>query len=185
MSEFTDTGGREQTDHGPDGVERIADPDNYTERRRLKQLYDARERVRSVKTNAVHRWRDNSYPNFSGYDRDLYVAEALVDYVLELDALIREAGQSSHDEFLQESVSIEGRPTPLTIADLVDAHGRPSDNGPRSDSDPIDYRTAIRFWRVCNEYFEEIAGPEFEDAGLPTDEFSAIPGPDDSPAEAD
>lgn len=159
----TDLGGGRDDDGG--GIERIVDPDNYTLRRRLRQLHDAKERVVERKNAAVLEWQMTR--DFTERRRDLLVAEVVVDYVQELASVLEkqsktaddEDGESpDEDEFLNQSVSVSDR-RDITLEEFARTRGR-------FDGAPLDYRVSMEAWAVCNRYFEDVAGAEFEQGSV-------------------
>jgi len=131
---------------------RLADPDNYNLRRRLRQLHDAREYVKEVKNQALN--SELSNPRQSNDSRDRAVAEAVTDYATELLPVLRRREHA--DEFRSEDVG-DGE---LTIGEFIDTRGAP-------EATPLRYTLSMKVWSVCNEYFERVAGPEFENESLP------------------
>ncbi len=143
---------REHRDGREEPEQRLADPDNYNLRRRLRQLHDAREYVKEVKNETIGRNMANSGRN--KIDPDPAVAEAVTDYVDELLPILSRRDQD--DEFLEEE--IDG--VDITVGDYVRTRGRVG-------GESVDYQTSMVVWRLCNRYFEQVAGPEFEDESLP------------------
>lgn len=144
-----------------DSIERIADPEDYAKRRRLRQLYDAREHVRDVK-NRAHRL-EITERSVSKQRRDRIIAEALVDYIAELRPILDRRGDD--EAFLEEEVETKNG-TSITLGDIRTQRGQiNTDSGGRF----IAYQTSMRAWDVANTYFEEIAGATFETEGLPKD----------------
>lgn len=167
MDDPTTNSRDEADDQTADGVERIADPDNYNLRRRLKQLHDAKERVRERKSKAVY--KELTDRKFKAWKRDQLVAEAVVDYINDLRSLLAGKDEADVESFLNESISIDDS-TRITIADFVRTRGYP----PRQD-DIVHYSVSMEVWRICNDHFEEVAGAEFEQQGLPNYEFDNRP----------
>lgn len=144
-----------------DGVERIADPDNYNVRRRLKQLHDAKERVREVKGRALQLQMTSR--EFTTRQRDRFVAEAVVDYINELETVLEQTDEA--DDFRQETVDV-GDGT-VTVEDFCDGRGSVNvGDGPELAS----FEVSMEVWRICNRHFERVAGTEFESKGLPHEE---------------
>lgn len=143
-----------------DDIERIVDPDNYNLRRRLKQLHDARERVRERKSKALSlemRRRD-----FSAQRRDRLVAEAAVDYINELLPVVKRKGDA--EDFGSKTVDL-GRDGEVSVEEFAQSRGTTDDDG----RVPYPYQVSMEIWNICNTYFEQIAGAEFEQQGLPAE----------------
>lgn len=151
-------GGDEETA----GIERIADPDDYAVRRRLRQLHDARDAVREVKDEAFR--LEKSERSIKPTDRDQFVAERLADYIAEV-AVVLEQTDEDHEAFLDEAVQTTGNldRDEVTLRQLRDQRGLVGERG------VIHYATAMRAWVEANRHFENVAGAEFESSGLPTE----------------
>jgi len=139
----------------PDDVQpdqRIADPDNYNLRRRLQQIHDAREFVKEVKNRNLGKELSNPRKDTSGRNRA--VAEAVTDYATELLPVLSRQGE--RELFRDEDIGDQE----LTVGDFIDDRGAP-------DGNPLAYTVSMKVWTICNRHFEDVAGPQFEDAGLP------------------
>lgn len=140
------------------GAERIADPDDYNTRRRLKQLHDAKELVKLEKNDAIN----DELRDPRKHDRQLHrrnVAEVLADYILELRPILQKL--EMEEQFLQEEVEASSG-----IVKVEDFRKREwfddQENAPT-------IRTSMYVWDVCNDYLERVAGAMFERNGLPSD----------------
>lgn len=140
------------TSNGQGKLERIADPDNYNVRRRLKQLHDAKERCRETKTNVVR--LETTRRTFTERKRDRLVAEDVVDYINELLPVLKKNEQK--EEFLDESVDL-GRSGEVSVGEFVETRGTDEDQ-----NKPYSYRISMKIWAICNDAFEDIAGAEFQ-----------------------
>jgi hypothetical protein len=149
MSSNSEQRRREQVE--PD--KRLVDPDNYNLRRRLRQIHDAREYVKEVKNEALGRNLANSGRN--EIDPDPAVAEAVTDYADELLPILRERGRA--EVFLEEDLD----DVDATLGEFLSTRGQ------LSRSRAVPYTVSMQVWRLCNQYFENVAGPEFEDENLP------------------
>lgn len=167
------------------GVERIADPEDYAKRRRLKQLHDARDRVREIKDEAFR--LEKTERTVSERDRDQFVAEALADYIAELRVVLARRGgdeDSGDEEFLNETVMTRREAlAEISIDDIRQQRGHVSIEERRV---PISYETAMRAWDICNSYFEEIAGATFETEGMPKERgFQSVEKAEDEGEDGD
>lgn len=180
LPEGLDTGGQDD-DSGDGGVEQIADPDNYAHRRRLKELYDAKERVRETKARALRMDILEDY-SITETQRNRVIVEDLVDYIHELMSLLKDR-EEMLEKFRDESIDLD-KHTAVTIDEIARTRGR-KQNGARTpgvqlnrDGDPIDYRAAMEAWHVCNDYFEDLAGPDFKRSSMPKESgFQSAPTP--------
>jgi hypothetical protein len=142
-------------DGQPDAVERITDPEDYSLRRRLRQLHDARERVRDINNRATR--AEITTRDFTTDQRDRLVAEAVADYILELTSLMQGSDDHDADEFLDQNITTDDGDHQLTLNDIVARRGAAS----------IPYLVSMQAWDRCNQKFDQMAGPEF-DSGMPT-----------------
>jgi len=131
--------------------QRLADPENYNLRRRLRQIHDAREFVKEVKNQSLGKELSNPRQNRSGRNRA--VAEAVSDYAAELFPILER--QERAEEFRDEEIPR----TELSVGEYLESRGAPN-------REPLPYTDSMRVWRIVNQYFEEVAGPKFEDEGL-------------------
>jgi hypothetical protein len=148
------------------GTARIADPDDYNLRRRLKQLHNAKEHVKTRKDTLLHREQQQRGRAWTADKRDRFIAEALVDYIHELRPLLKKNDQE--DEFLSEEVGAVNS-TMVTIETIVDGRGYIPKNGSANrygigeDSGMyLPYQYSMVAWDICNDYFEDVAGVVFE-----------------------
>jgi len=143
-----------------EGIEQIADPDDYNTRRRLRQLHDARERVKEMKNNVLDQEANNPRRTDQSLARR-NVAETVVDYILELRPILAQPELQREEEFLAEEIeTVDGEP--ITFQDLTKRNWFDDGNVPS-------LRTSMRAWDLCNDYLEEIAGAMFEENSLPSD----------------
>lgn len=144
-----------------EGLSAISDPDDYALRRRLKQLHDARDRVVETKQTAVR--IETLEREFTELQRDRLVHEDLLDYILELKAVLgREDQGRDIDEFLSETVGDASVNDVETLTTLLNKRGQ----------DPPPYHISMQAWDICNSYLEELAGADL-DTGLPEDTLQA------------
>lgn len=144
-----------------EGLSAISDPDDYALRRRLKQLHDARDRVVETKQTAVR--IETLEREFTELQRDRLVHEDLLDYILELKAVLgREDQGRDIDEFLSETVGDASVDDVETLTTLLNKRGQ----------DPPPYHISMQAWDICNSYLEELAGADL-DTGLPEDTLQA------------
>lgn len=134
----------------PMAMERVADPNDYNLRRRLKQLHDAKEAVKRRKDNTLELQRLNR--DFPAQQRDRLVAEKLVDYIHELRPLLRKTEREK--DFLAEEVDGSNGES-VTIQSIMESRGYVSGNY-------ISYSVSMAAWDICNSYFEDVAGVVFE-----------------------
>jgi len=146
------------------GVERIADPDDYNLRRRLKELRDAKSDVKEMKDRAIMLAEDQSNESFWEEDRDRMVADKLVDYIHELRPSLSHGEDSHEKEFLSSSVSLEDGGE-ITIEEIATSRGRVDPDS--EDWRHLTYQEAMRAWDVCNDYLEKMAGVRFENGAGP------------------
>jgi len=146
-----------------DGIERIVDPDDYTIRRRLRQLHDARDAVREVKDEAFR--LERAERSIKPHDRDRFVAERIADYVAEVAVVVEQVGSEDVDTFLGTTVdaSTENNREVVELREIRDKRGLVGERG------VIHYATAMRAWTEVNRTFERIAGAEFQSGSLPTE----------------
>lgn len=162
-------GGGEGAEEG--GASRIADPENYNLRRRLQQLHDAKERVRSVGENAT--LVEVTDESFTSVKKDTLVAEAVADFILELRPVL--ADEEKAEAFLDEDVSIVNGDM-VTIRDYAEALGRLRYDPERVESNPLidlsggtwepqtpPYAVSMMAREVCYEYFNELAEVDLEE----------------------
>jgi len=147
------------------GIARIADPDDYNLRRRLKQLHNAKETVKTRKDTLLHKEQQKGRV-WTADKRDRFIAEALVDYIHELRPLLKKNEQE--DDFLSEEVGVVNNTT-VTIGTIVDGRGYIAKNGSANrygigdDSGKyLPYQYSMVAWDICNDYFEDVAGVVFE-----------------------
>lgn len=141
--------------------ERVVDPDDYNLRRRLRQLHDAREAVKTRKDEALSLERRNK--KFSSEDRNRFIAEKLVDYIHELRPLLKKTARE--DDFLNEEIDTVNS-TRVTIELILENRGFVPETDDRHSSDGgryIPYEASMAAWDVCNDYFEDVAGAVFEE----------------------
>lgn len=143
-----------------EGVERIADPDQYSHRRRLRQIHDAKERVLDVKSRAVQR-AEYSTTQFTDRQRDRLIAEAVVDYIAELEPVLQQ--NENWEAFASEP--LYGQDVETTIEQFLQTRG----TDPNEGYNPYLFSVSMKAWRVCNRYFEQVAGAEFEQGSLPSE----------------
>jgi hypothetical protein len=144
-----------------EGLSAISDPDDYALRRRLKQLHDARDRVVETKQTAVR--IETLEREFTELQRDRLVHEDLLDYILELKAVLgREDQGRDIDEFLSETVGDASVNDVETLTTLLNKRGQ----------DPPPYHISMQAWDICNSYLEELAGADL-DTGLPEETLQA------------
>jgi hypothetical protein len=144
-----------------DGIERIVDPDDYTIRRRLRQLHDARDAVREVKDEAFR--LERAERSIKPQDRDRFVAERIADYVAEVAVVVEQVSTEDLDQFLETTVAAdeENDREEVTLGEIRDRRGLVGNRG------VIHFATSMRAWSEVNRVFERIAGAEFESSGLP------------------
>lgn len=152
-----------------DGAERLADPEDYNLRRRLRQLHDAKQAVIDSKDRAVNATVIEE--SISKPQRDRIVAEKLIDYVRELRPVLdKRTSDTDHKEtdaesFLEEDVTeLDGET--ITLRMIVDQHGQIQTE---NNEGWIPYQVSMMAWDCCNTYFEEIGGAVFETESLPVD----------------
>lgn len=140
---------------GNGGIERIADPENYAKRRRLRQLYDTREYVVTVKDQTME-WVDDQDPNgfrwFTERHQNRHVAEALVDHLAELRPVLKKAGRE--EEFLNEEIGTVAGET-LSIGDILRNRGQVDTEDGRAY---IPWRMSMDAYQETADYFEDVAG---------------------------
>lgn len=151
-----ETGSHIATTNGFDeesGEARIADPGDFTLRRRLRQLHDAKEAVKETKNAAVSNEviEEQIYPD----QRDHIVAERVTDYIHELRPVLAEKSETAAEEFLSETVEFDGEA--VTLQEIMLSRGRVGDDGAH-----LPYYASMQAWDICNGYFERIAGAVFE-----------------------
>lgn len=150
----SDAGGSTDSSDGQQshqsGLERIVDPDEYNLRRRLRQLHEAKEAVKQRKDDALELERLNR--EFTRGMRDRFIVEKVVDYIHELRPLLRKIDRE--EDFLSEEVAIVDDET-VTVQDIISTRGE-LENG------YLPYAASMDAWDICNDYFENIAGAEFE-----------------------
>lgn len=154
---------------GDTAIERIADPENYNIRRRLKQLHDAKERARDTSARASRAEITNR--KFEERQRDRLVAEAVADYILELKSVLRMREEFDEQRFLSmraATVSDEK----ISVGDIVNRRGE------LKNSEPIPYQASMGAWDICNQYMDRIAGPRFDDGMISQDSFDTTRGDD-------
>lgn len=149
-------------DDGPEesGAARIADPENYNLRRRLKQLHDAKERVRNTADAATR--AEMTDRQFSDQKRNRLVAEAVSDYILELKSVLN--AEERAEEFLEEKVGTVND-VQITLSSLSETRGLVDAEDGRV---VVPYQASMSAWSICNDYFETVAGAEFEE-GMDTE----------------
>jgi len=141
------------------GAAKIADPENYNLRRRLKQLHDAKERVRNTADSAVR--MEMTDRSFTVQKRDRLVAEAVADYILELKSLLKKRGED--EDFLNTEIgTVENQE--ITLEYIAQNRGSLTGGG---DSTVIPYDASMSAWAVCNDNLDEFAGAEFEEDSTP------------------
>ena len=156
-------------------MERVADPDDYNLRRRLRQLHDAKEAVKTRKDESLQLERINR--SFTASQRDRFIAEKLVDYIHELRPLLRKAGRE--EGFLHERVGTVNE-IDVTIESIIDNRGYIPNDDPNTQTDNSDsgtyipYEMSMAAWNICNDYFEDLAGAVFEPSS---------PGPEGNPVD--
>jgi hypothetical protein len=146
-----------------DGIERIVDPDDYTIRRRLRQLHDARDAVREVKDEAFR--LERAERSIKPQDRDRFVAERIADYIAEVAVVVEQVGSEDLDAFLETEVdSHENNDREhVTLGEIRDQRGLVGNRG------VIHFATSMRAWSEVNRVFERIAGAQFESGSLPSE----------------
>lgn len=143
---------------GADAIEQIADAGDYNQRRRIKELRDARKEVKDVKTTLV---RTLHQPTTELYRDDArpIVCDALTDYIDELAQTLSLRGRK--DELLSEEFEIDGADEPVSLDEI--RHTRGAIGGRTSnDRQYLTIAESMDVWRRCNAYFAEIAGVSFD-----------------------
>lgn len=138
-----------------DAIERISDPDDYNLRRRLRQLHDAKDRVRELRDTTLR--REQFDRSFTKAQRDLFVAEAVTDYIDELEPLLDKIERA--DEFLEQEVATINDET-ITLRDIQASRGTITIE---DKTHRIPYQASMDAWRECNRYFEQVAGVVFDE----------------------
>jgi len=145
-------------------VETIVDPDNFHLRRRLRQLHEAKETVREYKMRAISTRLDDK--RVQDKQVNWPIAEAVIDYISELRPLL---GRNGLFEDFQEETVLAQNDEEVTIAEFAEARGRWDKISAANGDEWVSYETSMRIWEKCNEYFERLAGTEFEKEGLPAE----------------
>lgn len=159
----------DESDSGDTAIERIADPENYNVRRRLKQLHDAKERARDTSARAARAEITNR--KFDETQRDRLIAEAVADYILELKSVLRMREEFDEERFLSMRAATV-RDDKVSVGDIVNRRGV------LKNSEPIPYQASMGAWDICNQFMDRIAGPRFDDGMVSQDGFDTTRGSD-------
>lgn len=150
----------------------VADPDDYNQTRRLRQIHDARERFPEVVREEAERVVEDK--RMEGITRDRYreiVSDALLDYLIEVEPVMRQAHASDKtdlEEDYWDGESVIDGGEDVTLKDIVDANARLE--GDEGEEQPLTVGQARTAYRVANRFLSDIGfGIEFDD-GLPRDE---------------
>jgi hypothetical protein len=143
----------EQSDPDPEEPRAVTvlDPEQYSQNRRLKQIYDARERVPSVLHNGHTEVRDRG-TSFSEEDHRRAVAEAVCEYAIELYPLI----EKSDTDLLNRQVP----DSKLLIQEVIDNMGKVNgsklfhQHGRRFDY--ISHEQSLWILRQLNDFMNQI-----------------------------
>lgn len=134
---------------------RVADPKQYTQNRRLEQIHNGRDRVPQVRRKGYELLHDTSVA-FREPEYRRHVAEAVIDYGVELEPIISRSDFDVLDQELPNSNS--------TIKDILDSGGQ-AENGYIS----VNQSRWVR--RQFDRFMAEVGLGVDLDAGLPEDEL--------------
>lgn len=148
-----------------DGVT-VADPEDYVQARRLREIHDARQRVpESI--------REEADRIGGGINRERYneiITDALVDYAIQLEPLLRDDEiETEEDYWSGEAVVDVGRNGGVTIEEIVEESGRIDTRG--GETAPLTPTQVREATRHLNRFLYEIGLDIETDEGLPEDKL--------------
>lgn len=154
----------------------VADPDNYNIARRLRQIHNARERFPEVVREESERVSDS--PRGPGITPGRYrelVADALIDYIIEVEPLMRSGELNKKQdgfgtEFWSEKTvwkAPDGKE--VTLQYIVEHDGVvPAEDGDESQAIPIN--VARKAYRMTNRFVAQVGLGVELDSNLPIEE---------------
>lgn len=134
---------------------RVADPKQYTQNRRLEQTHNARDRVPQVRRKGYELLHDTSV-GFRDSDYRRHVAQAVIDYGVELEPIISRSDSDVLDQELPNTDS--------TIKDILDTGGQTEDGY-------ISLNQSRWVKRQFDQFMAQVGLGVDLDAGLPEDEL--------------
>jgi hypothetical protein len=155
----------------------VTDPEDFNAQRRLRQIHDARERFPEVRREARERYNPSN-PRNSDLDKEAYferVAQALVDYLVEIEPIAKRGATDPDDEHHQkwddDPVVTDADENDLTLLDILNQDGEMLRDDVEDADEPVMgplTETASRkAYRQANQMINDIGlGVGLEKGGL-------------------
>lgn len=145
----------------------IVDPDNYNLARRFKQIHDARERFPEVKREESKRVAKDE--KAGGITKGRYrqiVSDALIDYLIEVEPLMRNENLEHGDVYWSEkNIGEDGAGNQITLGLIVDQNGYVHDES--GNRVPLPIPMSQKAYRMANRFVADAGIGLDIDTGLP------------------
>lgn len=166
-----------------DDVLQVADPEDYNQNRRLRQIHNARERFPRVAREEYERVDGDDGGEISLDRYQEIITDALIDYLIEVEPLMRNKSliKSSLDDvddreslpdaspfWNEETIEVDGG-REVTLETIVEENGYVRSAEGDGEPQTLRLRDARAAYRLTNRYLERVGFGLELDQGLPTD----------------